>query len=121
MFTYQNKNWQAPPSAGELNQRLEIVSVINTIDAEGYPEETSVSVCECWGQAIISGDAAYEAANAATETGAYLFTIRWRNDVKVGMYVHFEGKYYLINALNDFDNKKAFLGMKTSVSEVMSM
>lgn len=121
LFTYQNKNWVEPPKSGELNQRIRIAARIAEINENGYPEEREEEICETWARVLISGNATYEAAGADNAIQAMNFDIRYREGIECGMYVLFEGKRYKIVALNEYDHKKRFLGMKTAAAEVMSL
>lgn len=120
LFTYQNKNWATPPKSGELNRRIRIVAQTAEINENGYPVTRDEEICETWARAITSGDATYDAAGAIIASQAMNFDIRYRDGIKPGMYVLFEGKRYQITATNEYDYKKRFLGMKTIEGEVIN-
>lgn len=119
MFTYGNKNWGRMPTAGELNQRIEIVSAVAAINENGYHEMHDESICTAWAQVIVSGDSTMQAAGAQAQASAMNFVIRYREGIECGMTVLFEGKRYEIVALSGFDHRKRFLGMKTVTAGVI--
>lgn len=121
MLTYSNKSWGKEPTAGNLNQMIEIVNPITEPDEDGYPETRDETVCKVWAQVTQSGDSTNGEANATAYASALNFAIRYREDIKTGMAVLFDGVRYEIIALGGFEFKKRFLGMKTVTSGVMGL
>ena len=121
MVTYGNKNWGKEPEPGELNQMIEIVNPTTEADADGYAETHDKCVCKVWAKVVQSGDSTNPEANANAQASALNFAIRYREDVKPGMAVLFDGMRYEIVALDGFSFKKRFLGMKTVTSGVIGL
>lgn len=121
MVTYGNKNWGKEPEPGELNQMIEIVNPTTEADADGYAETQDKCVCKVWAKVVQSGDSTNPEANANAQASALNFAIRYREDVKPGMAVLFDGARYEIVALGRFNFKKQFLGMKTVTSGVIGL
>ncbi len=121
MVTYGNKNWGKEPEPGELNQMIEIVNPTTEADADGYAETHDKCVCKVWAKVVQSGDSTNPEANANAQASALNFAIRYREDVKPGMAVLFDGARYEIVALGRFNFKNQFLGMKTVTSGVIGL
>ena len=121
MFTYGNKNWGKEPNPGELNQRIEIISPVSEINENGYPVTRDEVICNVWAQVTQSGDSTNPEANANAQATALNFAIRYREGVKPGMIVIFDGGRYEIVAVGGFDFKKRFIGMKTVMAEVIGL
>lgn len=121
MFTYSNKNWGREPGPGEMNQMIEIISPVAEISENGYPVTRDEEICKVWAQVIQSGDSTNPEADGNAQASALNFTIRYREDVKPGMAVVFDGGRYEIVALGGFDFKKRFLGMKTVKAGVIGL
>lgn len=121
MFTYGNRNWGKEPKAGELNQRIEIVSPIAVIDEDGYPVTHDEVICNAWAQVTQSGDSTNPEANANAQACALNFAIRYQEGIRPGMVVIFDGGRYEIVAVGGFDFKKRFIGMKTVQTGVIGL
>ena len=121
MFTYGNKNWGKEPNPGDLNQRIEIVSPVSEINENGYPVTHDVPICSVWAQVVQSGDSTNPEANANAQATALNFAIRYREGIKPGMVVKFDGGRFDIVAVDEFDFKKRFIGMKTVMAEVIGL
>lgn len=121
MLTYSNKNWGPIPTAGDLNQRIRILAMQNTLDADGYAEETEKQICRVWAQVVQSGDSTFETANNNMQATALNFAIRYRKDIREGMFVEFEDERYRIVAIGGFEFKKDFIGMKTVKAEAIGL
>ena len=48
------------------------------------------------------------------------FTIRWRKDIKPGMWVLFNDRKWNITTLGEYSFSRAYLGLKASVAEGVS-
>ena len=48
------------------------------------------------------------------------FTIRYRSDVKPGMWVRFQGEKWDISTLGEYQFKRTYLGLKASLSKGVS-
>ena len=48
------------------------------------------------------------------------FTIRYRKDVKPGMWVKFQDEKWIISTLGEYSFKKTYLGLKASIAKGVS-
>lgn len=48
------------------------------------------------------------------------FTIRYRTDVKAGMWVRFQGEKWTISTLGEYSFQKTYLGLKASIAKGVS-
>ena len=48
------------------------------------------------------------------------FTIRYRRDVKPGMWVKFQDEKWIISTLGEYSFKKTYLGLKASIAKGVS-
>ena len=69
---------------------IEIGYTVNEVNANGYPEPTDVVLCRVWASATDAGNQHYRSADVMNTEAVVNFTIRWRSDVKPGMWVRFE-------------------------------
>ena len=114
------KNFESSPHPGDLRHLVEIGYTENTVNANGYPEPTDVVVCTVWAAATDAGNQNYRAADAKNTEAVINFTIRYRSDVRPGMWVRFENKKWYISTLGEYGFVRAYLGLKASLSEGVS-
>lgn len=84
------KNFEGTPHPGDLCHLVEIGYTENAINANGYPEPKDVVVCRVWASAVDAGNQHYRAADVMNTEQVINFTIRYRRDVKPGMWVKFQ-------------------------------
>ena len=92
------KNFESDPHPGDLRHLVEIGYTENTINENGYPVPHDVMNTE----AVIN------------------FTIRYRADIKPGMWVRFRGEKWAISTLGEYAFKRTYLGLKASLSKGVS-
>ena len=114
------KNFEAVPRPGDLRHLVEIGYTENLINENGYPEPTDVVVCKVWAGAIDAGNQHYRSADMMNTEAVINFTIRYRTDVKPGMWVRFKGEKWEISTLGEYAFKGAYLGLKASLSKGVS-
>ena len=114
------KNFDATPHPGDLKHLVEIGYTENTINENGYPEPKDVVICKVWASAIDAGNQNYRAADAKNTEAVANFTIRYRSDVKPGMWVRFRDQKGQISTLGEDGFSRAYLGLKASISEGVS-
>ena len=95
------KNFEGTPHPGDLWHLVEIGYTENAIDANGYPEPKGVVVCRVWASAVDAGNQHYRSADVRITEQVINFTIRYRDDVKPGMWVRFRGEKWDISTLGE--------------------
>ena len=62
----------------------------------------------------------YRAADVMNTEQVINFTIRYRDDIKPGMWVRFRGEKWDISTLGEYSFKRTYLGLKASLSKGVS-
>lgn len=114
------KSFDGTPHPGDLKHRIEIGYTENGINENGYPQETEVVVCRVWASAIDAGNQHYRSADVMNTEAVVNFTIRYRSDIKPGMWVRFKGEKWDIDTLGEYAFTKQYLGLKASLSKGVS-
>ena len=92
------KNFESDPHPGDLRHLVEIGYTQNTINGNGYPEPKDVVICKVWAACTDAGNQHYRAADVMNTEQVINFTIRYRSDIKPGMWVRFRGEKWDISA-----------------------
>ena len=108
------KNFEATPHPGNLRNLVEIGYTENAINENGYPEPTNRVVCKVWAAAVDAGNQHYRAADTVNSEAVINFTIRYRGDIKPGMWVKFRDEKWIISTLGEYEFKRRYLGLKAS-------
>lgn len=111
------KSFDGTPHPGDLRHRVKIGYTKNVINSNGYPEPTDVVVCSVWASAIDAGNQHYRSADVMNTEQVINFTIRYRSDVKPGMWVLFQDKKWNISTLGEYSFRKKYLGLKASIAK----
>ena len=114
------KNFESDPHPGDLRHLVEIGYTENSINANGYPEPKDVVVCKTWASTVDAGNQHYRAADMMNTEQVINFTIRYRADIKPGMWVRFRGETWDISTLGEYSFKRTYLGLKASLSKGVS-
>ena len=114
------KNFESDPHPGDLRHLVEIGYTENTINANGYPEPRDVVVCKTWASVVDAGNQHYRAADVMNAEQVINFTIRYRADIKPGMWVRFQGEKWDISTLGEYSFTRTYLGLKASLSKGVS-
>ena len=114
------KSFDGTPHPGDLRHRIEIGYTINEINENGYPVATDKILCEVWASAIDAGNQHYRSADTMNTEGVINFTIRWRDDVKPGMWGLFNDEKWSISTLGEYGFRKNWLGLKASLAKGVS-
>ena len=114
------KNFESSPHPGDLRHLVEIGYTENEVNEEGYPEPTDVVICKVWAAAVDAGNQHYRAADAMNTEAVINFTIRYRSDVKPGMWVRFQGEKWNISTLGEYQFKRTYLGLKATLPKGVS-
>ncbi len=114
------KQFEGNPRPGDLRHLIEIGLTENVINENGYPEPADTVICRVWASALEAGNQTYRAADTKNAESVINFTIRYRDDVKPGMWVRFLGEKRLITTLGEYEFKRRYLGLKTSIVKGVS-
>ena len=96
------KNFEGTPHPGDLCHLVEIGYTENAINENGYPEPKDVVLCRVWASAVDAGNQHYRAADVMNTEQVINFTIRYRKDVKPGMWVKFQDEKWIISTLGEY-------------------
>ena len=108
------------PHPGELRHLVEIGQTVNAINENGYPAPEDVVLCKVWASAVDAGNQHYRSADVMNTEQVINFTIRYRSDVKPGMWVKFRGEKWNITTLGEYSFAKTYLGLKASIAKGVS-
>lgn len=114
------KNFEATPHPGDLRNLVEIGYTENAINENGYPAPKDVVVCKVWASATDAGNQHFRAADTINAEAVINFTVRYRDDVKPGMWVRFRNEKWLISTLGEYEFKRRYLGLKASIVKGVS-
>lgn len=114
------KSFDGTPHPGDLNHRVQIGYTENAVNENGYPEEHDVVLCEVWASAIDAGNQHFRSADVMNTEAVINFTIRYRADVRPGMWVKFQGEKWIISTLGEYSFKHEWLGLKASIAKGVS-
>ena len=92
----------------------------NVINENGYPTPTDRILCTVWASDIDAGNQHFRAADVVNTEQVVNFTIRYRPDVKPGMWVLFRGEKWDISTLGEYAFAKTYLGLKASLGKGVS-
>ena len=111
------KNFESSPHPGDLRHLVEIGYTENVVNENGYPEANDVVICRVWAAAVDAGNQHYRAADVMNTEAVINFTIRYRSDVKPGMWVRFQGEKWNISTLGEYQFSRTYLGLKATLSK----
>ena len=114
------KNFDSDPHPGDLRHMIEIGYTENQINENGYPEPTDVVVCRVWAAVTDAGNQNYRSADVMNTEAVINFTIRYLEDIKLGMWVRFHGDKWNISTLGEYSFKRTYLGLKASIAKGVS-
>ena len=114
------KNFESDPHPGDLRHLVEIGYTENAVNGNGYPEPKDVVVCKTWASVVDAGNQHYRAADVMNTEQVINFTIRYRADIKPGMWVRFRGEKWDISTLGEYSFKRTYLGLKASIAKGVS-
>lgn len=114
------KQFEGNPRPGDLRHLIDIGKTENVINENGYPEPTDIVICRVWASALEAGNQSYRSADTKNAESIVIFTIRFRDDVQPGMWVRFQGEKRIITTLGEYEFKREYLGLKTSIVKGVS-
>ena len=114
------KTFEANPHPGELRHLVEIGYTENVTTETDYPTPPAGVWLQVWAAVTDAGNQHYRAADLMNSEAVLNFTIRYREDVKPGMWVRFRDEKWQISTLGEYEFKRAYLGLKASIAKGVS-
>ena len=114
------KNFESDPHPGDLRHLVEIGYTENVINANGYPEANDVVICRVWSAVTDAGNQHFRSADVMNTEAVINFTIRYRSDIKPGMWVRWQGEKWNISTLGEYQFRRSYLGLKASIAKGVS-
>ena len=114
------KNFEGNPHPGDLRHLIEVGYTENTINENGYPDPTDFTICKVWAAATDAGNQHYRSADVMNTEAVVNFTIRYRDDIKPGMWVKFNNDRFDIQTLGEYGFAHNYLGLKATVAKGVS-
>lgn len=108
------KIFTSEPHPGRLDHRITVGYTEHIVNENGFPEEVDTELCTIWSALEDAGNEYYRAADSINTEQVINFTIRYRKDIKPGMWVKWSGddNKWIIRMLNYYNFKKQYLGLK---------
>jgi len=114
------KSFEGTPRPGDLKHRIKIGYTINHINENGFPTAKDIILCTVWASVVDAGNQHFRAADTMNTEGVANFTIRYRKDIKPGMWILFNDEKWNISTLGEYSFKKTWLGLKASIAKGVS-
>lgn len=105
------------PHPGQLRQRLRIGNTFNTVNENGYPVETDTVICSVWAGIEDASSRYFFSGDAENAERGLAFVIRWRSDVRPGMWALWNGEKYIITQIGGYDFQRRYMRLVTSASK----
>lgn len=105
------------PHPGELRHRIDLGITVSTINANGFPVDTDTVIATVWASVEDASSKWFHSGDADQAQRGLSFIIRWRNDIRPGMWVAFDGKRYAITGTGEYDFRKRYLLLNTQCVE----
>jgi SPP1 family predicted phage head-tail adaptor len=109
------KNFEGSPHPGDLRNKIIIGTTDNVVSPNGYPVPTDKIICRVWADATDAGNQYFRDADTENSEQVVNFTIRYRDDVKPGMWVLFRKKKWNITSLGEYSFRGEYLGLKANL------
>lgn len=101
------------PHPGELDTRVTIGKTVNDKNANGHPIQRDVPVCRVWAGVKDASSSYAHSADVDVSKVGLRFIIRFREDVKPGMYVEYEGGKHNIETTGRLGFRKTYMELFT--------
>jgi len=101
------------PHPGDLRHMVTIGSTVNDVNENGYPEEAESVLCRVWAGMEDASGRWFESADAENAQRGIRFIIRWRSDVRAGMWVEYEGQRHTITEIGEYDFRRRYMQLTT--------
>lgn len=114
------RTFNSDPHPGDLNKRITIGETVSTTNENGYRQDTDRIICRVWAGVDDAGNQKYRAADSEVAEDVLNFVIRYRKDIKVGMWVEFDGERRNIVNVGNYGYRRRYLGLKTYDQKAVS-
>ena len=105
------------PHPGQLRHLVDIGRTVHAENENGYPVETDEVLCQVWA-AVEDGSSHYLiAGDTGTAARGLIYIIRWRGDIRPGMWVSFRDEKHRIEKVEEYDFKRRYLKLTTESSK----
>ena len=101
------------PNPGQLRHMVAIGRTVNTVNENGYPAEADTVVCRVWAAVQDESSGYTHTGDADNAERGLRFVIRWRSDIRPGMWVMWRDEKQRITRLGEFDFKRRYLELVT--------
>lgn len=101
------------PHPGDLRHLVKIGQTINTVNENGYPVEMDQVLCRVWAAAEDDSSRFFFSADAENAERGLCFIIRWRSDIRPGLWIMWNNEKQLITKLGEYDFKRRYMKLTT--------
>ncbi len=101
------------PHPGQLRHLVEIGQTVNVKNGNGYPMPEDSIICAVWAAVEDDSSRFYFTGDAGNAERGLAFIIRWRADIRLGMWIIWNGEKQTITKLGEYDFKRRYLKLTT--------
>ena len=101
------------PHPGQLRYLVEIGQTVNGKNENGYPAPEDSIICRVWAAVEDDSSRFYFTGDADNAKRGLAFIIRWRADIRPGMWIIWNGEKQTITKLGEYDFKHRYLKLTT--------
>jgi len=91
---------------------VEIGITENAVNENGYSVATDIVLCSVWASVTDISSRQTQSADSNVMENGILFGIRFREDIRPGMWVRFLDVKWTISALEGYGYQRRYLGLK---------
>lgn len=101
------------PHPGGLKHMIGIGETLNTVNENGFPEETDTVLHTVWAAVEDDSSRRYHGADADNAERGLIFMIRWIEGIRPGMWVQWNNEKHLITHIGEYDFMRRYLRLHT--------
>ena len=101
------------PHPGQLRYLVEIGQTVNGKNENGYPAPEDSIIGRVWAAVEDNSSRFYFTGDADNAERGLAFIIRWRADIRPGMWIIWNGEKQTIAKLGEYDFKHRYLKLTT--------
>jgi len=91
---------------------VEIGITVNVVNENGYSVAIDTVLCSVWASVTDLSSRQTQTADSSVMENGMLFGIRFREEMRPGMWVRFQDVKWTITALEGYGYKRRYLGLK---------